>query len=249
MYGIIYKITCCENNKVYIGLTTKSLEWRFKKHIYEAFKYIDSQLHLRKAIRRYGADAFKIEQIDAADTSQELIDKEKYWISYYNSTAPDFGYNETVGGEGGNTYSCLSEERMTAVRAKISRALSGRNNGNSNQIKCKSVVTGEEHYFDTLTECLNFLGVKNKETIMKRVRGECNLLWHDEWLFAWEDSDYISCTVYDKSCNHGTKVKLVKDNSDIVFNSITKAAQFLKVPRAAIIDDSIICNYKIQILS
>ena len=167
MYGIIYKITCTRNNKIYIGLTTKTLNWRFKKHIYEAFKYPDSPLHIRRAIRKYGADAFTIEQIDTAETQQELNQKEKYWIAFYNST--ETGYNETAGGEGGNTYLRLSEARLDETRQKISKALSGRNNGNSNQIKCKSVITGDEHFFETLTACLEFFGVQNKEMIMKRV--------------------------------------------------------------------------------
>lgn len=49
-------------------------------------------------MRKYGVENFKIEQIDTADNQEELDAKEKYYIEFYNTIAPN-GYNLTTGGE------------------------------------------------------------------------------------------------------------------------------------------------------
>lgn len=95
-YGIIYKISNTVNNKVYIGQTRYSLEYRFNGHKKKAMQDKDSYTHLQLAMRKYGIDVFKIEQIDTAESQDELNEKEKYWINYYNSIVT--GYNMMDGG-------------------------------------------------------------------------------------------------------------------------------------------------------
>ena len=95
----IYKLTNIITNKVYIGKTTVIIERRIKRHFNEAKK--GSTLYLHSAIRKYGIKNFKVEQIDTANTLEELSKKEKYWIEYYKSYDKKFGYNLTKGGEGG----------------------------------------------------------------------------------------------------------------------------------------------------
>lgn len=94
----IYKITNKINNKVYIGVTIRTIAERYREHWsrVEERKY----LHLYSAMALYGKDAFFVERIDAANTKEELFDKERYWVKYYNSSSPDYGYNNTNGGEG-----------------------------------------------------------------------------------------------------------------------------------------------------
>jgi hypothetical protein len=51
------------------------------------------------AIEKYGFDNFQIsERFDIAFSSSELDEKEKYWISYFKSDLPHFGYNQESGG-------------------------------------------------------------------------------------------------------------------------------------------------------
>ena len=51
-------------------------------------------------MRKYGEDAFLAEVIDTASSLDELKEKEKYWIKYYNSYgANGYGYNATTGGD------------------------------------------------------------------------------------------------------------------------------------------------------
>ena len=46
------------------------------------------------AIRKYGKDNFEYEQIDSANTVEELTEKEDYWIIKLNTLTPN-GYNMT----------------------------------------------------------------------------------------------------------------------------------------------------------
>jgi len=228
MNGIIYKITCTVNNKVYIGQTIRTMESRFERHIRDAERSENPTIHFQRAIKKYGRDAFKIEKIDEANSQQDLNEKERYWISFYKSTDNNFGYNSALGGEGGNTYLNKSPKEMGDIKSKISKSNSGRNNGASKQIKCKSVLTNEEHYFDTITECLNFFNIKNKNVIMSRVNNKCLSLWRNEWLFALENNEYIDSFENNSlSRRRGTRVILKKGDELKEFPSKHLAMNFL----------------------
>lgn len=96
---MIYLVRNKINDKVYIGKTTKSLDERKQVHLYDANE--GSQLHFHNALRKHGLISFDWQSIDQAETEQELNEKEKYWIQFYKSFDPVFGYNLTLGGEGG----------------------------------------------------------------------------------------------------------------------------------------------------
>lgn len=101
--GYIYKITNIINNKIYIGLTTQTVEERWRQHVSSAF-YKKSKNYnevFKKAIRKYGDNSFKIEIIDNSDNLEELKEKEKYWIKQYNCCYANggIGYNGTEGGD------------------------------------------------------------------------------------------------------------------------------------------------------
>jgi group I intron endonuclease len=96
---LIYKITNVINNKVYIGLTTCSLNYRWKKHVTES-KNLNNEKHLYKSIRKYGLKNFKIEVLEDGITDFKVLgEKERFYIKQYKSTDPNFGYNLTPGGE------------------------------------------------------------------------------------------------------------------------------------------------------
>lgn len=91
---IIYKVTNQETGKAYIGATTRSIEERKIDHVQKANKGIGSSF--QEAIATNGADAFTWTQIDTANSSNELAEKEKKYILLYNSK--DNGYNSDSGG-------------------------------------------------------------------------------------------------------------------------------------------------------
>ena len=110
-YGYIYKISF-PNSKVYIGLTTASLKERHKQHKCCALK--GSKFQLYKALRKYDMiETFELEQIDTADTLEELSEKEKEYIKQYNSHYIEgHGYNMTYGGEGVSGYIYTEEQKF-----------------------------------------------------------------------------------------------------------------------------------------
>ena len=97
MYGIIYKVTNKENNKVYIGQTIQTLQERKNKHYYKARQEDEYNTHFINALRKYPEDSFIWEIIDNANSQEELNNKEKKWIDYYNSIKE--GYNTKDGGQ------------------------------------------------------------------------------------------------------------------------------------------------------
>ena len=110
-YGYIYKISF-PNNKIYIGLTTTSIEQRHKEH--KSCALGKSTCLIYKALRKYDIiETFELEQIDTADTLEELFEKEKEYIKQYNSHYIEgHGYNMTYGGEGVSGYIYTEEQKL-----------------------------------------------------------------------------------------------------------------------------------------
>ena len=95
---IIYKCTNIKNGKVYIGATIRTLNERKNQHIRCALSNKDdNKRYFYNAIRKHGVDNFIWEIIDSSDSYEQLMEKEKYWIKYYN-TYPN-QYNMTAGGQ------------------------------------------------------------------------------------------------------------------------------------------------------
>lgn len=108
---IIYKITNNVNGKIYIGQTIRTLEERFAEHKRNKKSLIS------KALKKYGTENFTIEQIDTAESIEELNELEFKYIKEYNCITPN-GYNQCDGG--GNTFgyhhSDDSKKRMSESR-------------------------------------------------------------------------------------------------------------------------------------
>jgi len=99
---VVYKYTNKVNGKVYIGITSRGLERRHKEHLMEVDR-ASRNLPFYNALRKYGEENFELEQIDTADSYDELLEKEKFYIKLYNSFVDSLdsnGYNATIGGDG-----------------------------------------------------------------------------------------------------------------------------------------------------
>lgn len=122
MYGVIYKITNKVNGKVYIGQTRQTIKVRFSQHYNLALKIKKMGKHLnywQNSLLKYGKDNFTIEQIDVANSFEELNDKEIYWIAFYNATNYECGYNRTNGGYCGCSWDVMSEEQKQSMLMKL----------------------------------------------------------------------------------------------------------------------------------
>ena len=89
---------------MYVGKTVHSLDKRVSNHENAAL-CTKTNTHFHKAIRKYGLESFIFETLENVD-EKDIDSREKYWISYLD-TYGNNGYNETKGGEGGDTSSSL----------------------------------------------------------------------------------------------------------------------------------------------
>ena len=105
---IIYKVTNLINNKIYIGQTKHQLEYRKNQHLRET-KSKKDDMYFHRALLKYGFENFNWEQIDIANSLDELNQKEIYYIQLFNTTNRDFGYNRKLGGEQGQ---CSEETKQ-----------------------------------------------------------------------------------------------------------------------------------------
>jgi group I intron endonuclease len=183
----IYKITNIQNNKVYIGQTIRPIEQRFHRHLNDALNNI-LDTHFARAIRKYGKDSFIIEEIDTAQTQNELNKKEQYWRQYYNSV--EEGYNETdaISKCGGNTYQSKTEEEMENIKEKIRQTKLGSKNPMARKIKRINIITNEIDMFDTIISCAKACGIKNgKTSIVDRLNGKIKSPFKKIWIFEYYD--------------------------------------------------------------
>ena len=96
---IIYKATNIQNGKVYIGQTTNTLEYRKSQHFRESKSEHRKNTYFHNAISKYGEESFVFEEIDSAESIEELNIKEEKWIRFYRSTEKRNGYNLDSGGK------------------------------------------------------------------------------------------------------------------------------------------------------
>lgn len=90
----IYIICNKLNNKVYIGYTSREIDKRFSEH---CNLHIKQHLHL--AIAKFGIDNFSIQLIESFNNKESALEAERFWIGFFRSWDPKFGYNFTLGGE------------------------------------------------------------------------------------------------------------------------------------------------------
>ena len=230
----IYKITNKINDKVYIGQTIKTIAERFQRHKNDALSNrLDT--HLARAIRKYGTENFIIEQIDTAQTQEELTKKEYYWINFYDATHK--GYNETDSIQkcGGNTYKNKTPQELTKISEKIRVSKLGGKNPNARKVKCKSIKTQEEYHFNSLAEMQTFFGENQHNFITRRCNHQTKCLYKEEWFIAYEDEDYDKDISIYKNNSRAKQIKVIdSEKNEYIFPSFTKAEQKFSLPKGSI---------------
>lgn len=97
MYGVIYVIHNTVNEKYYIGQTMQPLQARWKNH--KACSKV-GRCHIHQALRKYGANAFRVSVVAYAESEEQLNALESLWIILTRSYDRGVGYNLTYGGGG-----------------------------------------------------------------------------------------------------------------------------------------------------
>jgi hypothetical protein len=135
LLGVIYKSTVLipESsfyNKFVIGKKLCQSANEFYK-----FKYVGSSKYILRVVNKYGIDKIKTEIVymmfdndvqNKQEKHKQLSEWEKHFIKLYDSQNPKIGMNITEGGNGGDTYSFVSEENKKIRSKKISDKLKNR---------------------------------------------------------------------------------------------------------------------------
>ena len=109
---IIYKTTNKINGKIYIGFDTKN-----NPNYYGSGKVVVA------AIEKYGKVNFKKEILEICKTKELLSIREIYWISTYNSTDRNIGYNISNGGNGGDLGDVVNDKIRNSVKLLWSKGV------------------------------------------------------------------------------------------------------------------------------
>lgn len=108
-FGFIYCTTNNINGMKYIGQKTFN-----KGHK----TYLGSGIRLTRAIKKYGRENFSRDIIELCSSREDLNEREKYWISYYDALNDENYYNLCIGGFGTSGHR-ISEETRHKMRNKV----------------------------------------------------------------------------------------------------------------------------------
>lgn len=123
----IYKWQNRTNGKVYIGKSV-DIAKRIREYRYEVNH--GSTRPIIAALRKYGFDNFDFSIVEQCDelSNEQLLEREQYWMNYYNSQNLEKGYNlldstetplEAFSQGSKNVKARLNEEKVLAIREMI----------------------------------------------------------------------------------------------------------------------------------
>lgn len=113
----IYRITCLENGKIYIG-SAVNLNKRWRMHQWGLNNSKHANPHLQSAWDKYGSTSFEFEIIEMCDVS-ELPMREQYWINELQPFDRTIGFNialDTQAPMRGRKASTETKEKLSALR-------------------------------------------------------------------------------------------------------------------------------------
>lgn len=169
----VYKHTNLFNGKIYIGITSKKVNQRWKNGA--GYK---TQPYFYNAILKYTWDGFSHEILYTNLSEEEAKQKEIDLISKYKSNNKKYGYNITGGGDGLNGYKFSKEHSKN-----MSNAMKGKN---AKQIYQYSLDGHFIKIWDSIVEASESLGI-NFRSIADCCRGEHYSAGNYMWKFANED--------------------------------------------------------------
>lgn len=139
VYGYIYITTNLINNKKYIG--------QHKSKTYDKNYYGSGKL-LKRAIKKYGKQNFTNDVLEWCYSRDELAEKEKYWIDFFNAVNDELWYNILQGGYGvqlfGNDNPFYGKHHTEETKKKISDSLKGKFAGQNNPMYGVHLIVSDE---------------------------------------------------------------------------------------------------------
>ena len=167
----VYKLTD-PDGKVYIGVTGKTVEERWNKG-----RGYSRGTPIREAIRKYGWESFQHEILCEKLTRDGAEKLEKAFITYYDSSDPEKGYNRFLGGLGKGAH-------MSEVTKRLSSAAKNRLYDEHPEIKekirktVKNAFASDPTYRERISKGV-LSAYENNPAIRSKLREKTKQLWSD----------------------------------------------------------------------
>lgn len=149
--GLIYLIKNKKTGKMYIGMTTKTLNERKNAHLKTSKN--KPTIYLYRSFKKYGNESFEWEIIEDDICAEQLGKKEQEYIKKYNTKAPN-GYNLTDGGEGALNPSKCVRKKLSFANRKEKNPMWGKSPSGKTRIKMSNSSRGKS-LFGFTGACLN----------------------------------------------------------------------------------------------
>lgn len=165
---IIYKTTNLINGKIYIGQSKTNNK-----------QYLGSGKLLKRSIEKYGRENFKKEILCRCENQSDLNKLERFWISEYNSTDLNIGYNLETGGNSHEDYSwSVGNDEW---KNKISKSLRGKIQSKETIEKRVAKLKGRKRTEETKKKMAEkAIGRKHtQETLEKMSKAKLGKTWEE----------------------------------------------------------------------
>lgn len=199
----IYKITNLKNSKIYIGQSSNIMKRWYQHIINSKSKNKQYERPLYQAIRKYGIDNFNFEIIEVCNL-EELINREQYWISYYDCKWPN-GYN-IYDTNWYNDFNKLTDELVKKITDDIKEGdlslmqIADKYNIAYNLISDINRGRLQKYRFSDLVYPIRSTEALINETNVDRYK---NKIWAGNFLIYWpEIHNYLTNHTIKDTCSH-----------------------------------------------
>lgn len=211
----IYSIVNMNNFKVYIGKSV-NVGRRIGNHLNFLSQNKHNNKYLQNSFNKHLGN-FLFCLIEEVEDTGVLDEKERYYIEYYqclHDSKKSFGYNLTIGGDGGVSFSHTQEskdkirkantgrEHTKETKEHLSRVMKGRpipEDTRKSQLEKVSIpivqvtTTGEIYYWESASEACRELGLSSLSSIRRCCNDE-SILYNDSYWFKrsyYESTDFV----------------------------------------------------------
>lgn len=143
----IYKIFNIINNKVYIGQSI-DIQRRFSEHMRALNDNCHYNKHLQASYNKYGQEAFLYEVLCTCEIA-DLDDMEVFFIDYYNSMNPEYGYNKESGGNKNKNISEETREKYRRNNSGLGNPFYGKKHTKEHREKIRKLSSLHRHSEET----------------------------------------------------------------------------------------------------
>ncbi len=181
----IYVIRNIDNDKLYVGKTVNYHDRYYQYKSTLSTESIKVNPYLLRAFKK--GQNFQMSILENC-ISDNLSEREIWWIAFFKSTNREYGYNISTGGETGG----IGWERSQSTRDKMSKALKGKNKGKSYSHLYRPILTYSADTGEFISEYESIkLAGKSLNTDLSKISGVLSgdRFCANNYVFRYKETD------------------------------------------------------------